>query len=219
MLRMLYDISLPIDGRTPVYVGDPQVELAPLFTLEADGVNVTALRHATTHTGTHVDLPLHVIAGGASLDEVPPERFCGRARVISIRDPVAITAAELAEHAIEADEIVLFHTRNSVERLLEQSAFQPGYVYLAPDAAAYLARRHVRLVGIDYLSVDPPDDPALPAHHLLLGAGVLILEGALLTAVPPGVYELICLPLRISGADGAPVRAVLAEWSPAGVGA
>jgi arylformamidase len=214
MLRILYDISLSIDGRTPVYAGDPQVELEPLFTLEADGVNVTALRHATTHTGTHVDLPRHVIAGGASLDAVPPERFCGRARVIAIRDPLAITAAELAGHAIGADEIVLFRTRNSEERLLEQSAFQPGYVYLAPDAAAELARRQVRMVGVDYLSVDPPDDPALPAHHILLGAGVLILEGALLTAVPPGLYELLCLPLRISGADGAPVRAVLTELGP-----
>jgi arylformamidase len=217
MLRILYDISLSIDGRTPVYAGDPQVELEPLFTLEADGVNVTALRHATTHTGTHVDLPRHVIAGGASLDAVPPERFCGRARVIAIRDPLAITAAELAGHAIGADEIVLFRTRNSEERLLERPAFQPGYVYLAPDAAAYLVQRQVRLVGIDYLSVDPPDDPALPAHHILLGAGVFILEGALLSAVPSGLYELLCLPLRISGADGAPVRAVLAEWAPAGV--
>ncbi len=211
MITILHDISLPVGTDMPVYAGDPPISLEPQLTLAADGVNVTTIRHASTHFGTHVDVPRHVLAGGASLDEVPLERFCGRARVIHIRDRQAITAEELAGYTIDPGDLVLFHTRNSEERLLERPAFVKDYVYLTPAAASELVRRQAGLVGIDYLSVDPPDDRALPAHHILLGAGVLILEGAALAGVAPGTYQLICLPLRIRGGDGAPARAVLAR--------
>ncbi|MFQ3664054.1 MAG: cyclase family protein [Chloroflexaceae bacterium] len=211
MITILHDISLPVHSHMPVYPGDPPISLEPQLTLAADGVNVTAIRHASTHFGTHVDVPRHVLAGGASLDEVPLGRFCGRARVIHIHDRQAITAEELAGCAIAPGDIVLFHTRNSEERLLERPTFVNDYVYLTPEGASLLVQRQVRLVGIDYLSVDPPGEPALPAHHILLGAGVLILEAAALTGVAPGTYQLICLPLRIRGGDGAPARAILAR--------
>ncbi len=211
MFTILHDISLPVHTDMPVYPGDPPISLEPQLTLAADGVNVTAIRHASTHFGTHVDVPRHVLAGGASLDETPLERFCGQARVIHIRDRRAITAEELAGCVIAPGDRVLFHTRNSEERLLERPAFVNDYVYLTAEGAELLVRRRVGLVGVDYLSVDPPDDPALPAHHILLEAGVLILEGAALTGVAPGTYQLICLPLRIRGGDGAPARAALAR--------
>lgn len=211
MLTILHDISMPVRADMPVYPGDPPIGLEPQLTLATDGVNVTAIRHASTHFGTHVDLPRHILADGASLDDVPLERFCGRARVIHIRDRRAITVEELAGHLIDPGDRVLFRTRNSEERLLERPDFVHDYVYLTAAAAAELVRRQAGLVGIDYLSVDPPDDLALPAHHVLLGAGVPILEGAVLAGVAPGLYQLICLPLRISGGDGAPARAVLAR--------
>jgi arylformamidase len=209
MFSILHDISMPLHSQIPVYAGDTPIVVEPHLTIAEDGVNVSAIRNATTHFGTHVDLPLHVIAGGADLDQVSLDRFCGRARVIQIENRVAVTLEELADHAIDPGDIVIVRTRNTTDDLLARSAFQENYVYLQREAAQYLVQRKVPLVGIDYLSVDPPGDPTLPAHRILLGNGVLILEGVVLNDVAPGIYQLICLPLRIRCADGAPARAVL----------
>ncbi|WP_129676486.1 cyclase family protein [Candidatus Chloroploca sp. Khr17] len=210
-MKILHDLSMLINATMPVYAGDAPVCLEPHCTIAADGVNITAIKNATTHFGTHIDLPRHIFADGASLDEVPLADLCGPAQIIAIEHPTAITVEEVACHRFKPGEMVLFRTRNTRDGLLAQPAFHHDYVYLTPEAASYLVEQAVRLVGIDYLSVDPPYTPSLPAHHILLGHGVLILEGIILTDVQPGKATLLCLPLKLQGVDGAPVRAVLVE--------
>jgi arylformamidase len=168
-----------------------------------------------THVGTHVDAPLHFVRDGAGLDRIPLERFVGPARVVDLSDcsGPALTAGDLEQAGIAlADglpDILLLRTRNSA--LLGEARFRPDYVHLAPDAAETLVRCGVSTLGFDYLSVDPPKDPVKAAHRTLLGAGVVLFEGLDLSAVPPGDYFFVGLPLRLEGTEGAPARAILLE--------
>ena len=175
----------------------------------ADGgvANLSAISMCL-HTGTHVDAPLHFLEGGPSVAEMPLDALVGPARVIAIRDPKAIRARELEPLRLRRGERVLFKTRGSARRW-QAAHFCPDYVYVAPDAAAWLVERGVRAVGIDYLSIGGPGEEGYEVHRVLLRAGVWIVEGLDLSAVSPGRYELICLPLRMPGADGAPARAIL----------
>jgi arylformamidase len=204
-----FDISVPIAPGTVVYEGDPAVSLEQIQSLANGGVcNLSQLSFGV-HTGTHIDAPLHFIEGGAGVEETPLDALIGPATVVDAAAVVGnIDAAALATLAIPADvERLLFKTTNS--RLWEMGRFSPEFIGLTADAAEALVAHGVRLVGIDYLSIAPPDDPA-PTHLALLEAGVVILEGLDLREVPPGPYTLVCLPLLIAGADGAPARAILA---------
>jgi arylformamidase len=210
MNKILYDITVPIHSEMPVYEGDDPIITKALFTIDKEGVNITAIQNFTTHFGTHVDPPLHFVAQGKTLDDIPLGNFWGKASVIYIENQRAVTAQELMKHDIAADDIILLHTRNS--GMLSLKTFQKDHVYIAGDAAEYLVSKKVRLVGIDYLSVDQFGDETYPAHNTFLKNGIIILESANLQYVPAGVYNLVCLPLRIKGADGAPARAVLTEY-------
>ena len=161
----------------------------------------------SAHTGTHVDAPCHFVRGGATLDHIHLEVLVGRAQVIEITNPESITVAELRAHPIGSAERVLFKTRNS--SLPVGSEFHEDFVYVEGEAAEYLVEQGVRLVGVDYLSVDKYGSESNPAHHTLLGRGVVIIEGLVLSSVEPGAYTLVCLPLKVVGAEGAPVRAIL----------
>jgi arylformamidase len=154
-----------------------------------------------------VDAPLHFIRGAIGVDNLPLDALIGPARVITIRDPHSVTAEELARHDLQKAERVLLKTANS-PRSWEQPGFARDYVGLSPSGARHLVERGVRTVGIDYLSVGGLDNGA-EIHHMLLGAGVCIIEGLNLTAAPEGPCELLCLPLRIQDGDGAPARVVL----------
>lgn len=160
------------------------------------------------HTGTHMDAPKHFLADGAGLDDMPLDASIGPARVISIAHPQVILPAELEAHRLQAGERVLFHTRNS-ERCWKNDQFVEDFVYISAAAAQFLVQRQVRTVGIDYLSVGGYVHDAVETHRILLGAGIWLIEGLNLSAVKPGAYELVCLPLRVAGADGAPARAIL----------
>ena len=212
MIKLLYDITVPIHSDMPVYEGDDPIITTPLFTVEKDGANVTGIQNFTTHFGTHVDPPLHFVTNGKSLDEIPLDQFWGKARVIYIKNQDAITPDELEHHQIEAGDIVLFRTRNTEAGLLGIKEFQQDHVYVTAEAALSLVKKGVKLVGIDYLSVDKAGDSSFPAHNTFLQNGVIILESVRLSDVPSGIYYLLCLPLRIKHADGAPARAVLAEY-------
>jgi arylformamidase len=155
-----------------------------------------------------MDAPRHFLADGAGLDELPLDATIGPARVIPIVHPNAIHPEELEVHSLRAGERVLFRTRNS-ERCWKTDRFVEDFVYISAAAAKYLVQRKVRTVGIDYLSVGGYVHDGVETHQILLGAGVWLIEGLNLAAVKPGAYELICLPLRVVGADGAPARAVL----------
>ena len=172
-----------------------------------DVANVSVLSMGS-HTGTHMDAPLHFIADGRSLDEMAFEETIGPARVIEIFDEVAVTVAELADKDIQAGERVLFKTRNS-HGAWNENSFVEDFVYISQEAARYLVERRVRTVGIDYLSVGGFKRDGEETHHALLGAGIWIIEGLNLAEVEPGDYELICLPLKVLGSDGAPARAIV----------
>ena len=206
-MQELFDISMPIHSKMPVFPGDGLPQQKWLHRMEeGDGNNLSALALGS-HTGTHVDAPFHFVENGITLDEIPLEVFVGKALVIEITDAVSISVEELRLHPIASAERVLFKTRNS--STLSRSGFQEDFVYIEGGAAEYLVSLGVRLVGVDYLSVDRYGDESSPAHHTLLGHGVVILEGADLSMVEAGVYTLVCLPLKVMGAEGAPVRAVL----------
>lgn len=203
-----YDITLSIRRGMVIYPGDPAVEVEPHSRIaDGDDANVTALSMGT-HTGTHVDAPSHFIEGGTPVDELALERLIGPAAVVRVDPEVtAIGEAELRAAGIDGAERVLLRTRN--EALLDRSDFDEGFAHLTGDGARYLLEAGVRLVGIDYLSIEASDAEDMVAHRTLLERDVVVLEGLDLREVPPGRYDLICLPMKLEGLDGAPVRAVL----------
>jgi arylformamidase len=210
------DISMPIRDGMLSWPSDPDVSLKPFKTLEEKGSNVTELRTGT-HFGTHVDAPKHNLADGGGIDSYDPAQFIGRAFVLDLTEAGGVGDSEDAANEIspaqlaalpEGTERLLLKTRNSTQRLLEKP-FTEDYVGLSADAAESLAARGVlKLVGIDYLSIQRRGPDSTP-HTALLGAGIAIVEGLVLTDVPAGEYDLTCLPLRIADGDGAPVRALL----------
>jgi arylformamidase len=203
----LIDISRPIASGGLVYPGDPPLAVERLCTVGKDSpCTITSLGGWTTHFLTHVDAPLHFVAGGATLDETPLDRFLGDALVIEVEGD-AVLPGHLPPHEDLRGVAVLFKTRNS--QAFDPDVFHEDHVYVSAGAATAAVERRVNLVGIDYLSVDRHGDETYPAHHTLLGNGVLILEGIDLAGVAPGRYTLVALPLRIAGADGSPVRAAL----------
>ena len=160
----------------------------------------------SSHSGTHIDAPLHFFEGRETLDEMPVDRFFLDADVITVESTVAVTMSELDGYQIEPGQAVLFRTKNSD---LPRERFHENFVYIEPDVARWLVDMKVSLVGIDYLSVERYDDMDFPVHRILLGAGALILEDVDLRSVEPGRYRLVCLPIKTVHADGAPCRAVL----------
>jgi arylformamidase len=206
--RAWIDISVPLRSGMAVWPGDPPVRIERITAIASGAVTNLSAVSMCLHTGTHVDAPLHFLDGGRSVAEMPLDALVGPARVIGIRDPKAIRACELWPLGIRHGERILFKTRGS-RRRWQAAEFRQDYVCLAPDAAGFLAERGVRAVGIDYLSIGAPGEEGYEVHRTLLRAGVWIIEGLDLSPVPAGRYDLICLPLKAPGADGAPARAIL----------
>jgi arylformamidase len=204
----IYDISVPIRSGGIVYPGNPEIDITlQQAVAKGAGANVSAIRFGS-HTGTHADASRHFFDDGQPVDQIPLDRLIGPALLVSFPDSVrAIGAADLKAHDLRGRTRILLRTRNSA--LLSQKQFAPDYTYLAPDGAEYLVDKGVELVGIDYLSIEQFHSGHHRTHRTLLAKSVVILEGLDLSAPPPGEYQLICLPLRIEGCDGAPARAVL----------
>lgn len=208
----IYDVSVPISATTPVYQGDPGIEIRQWAALAAgDAANVSLL-HFGAHTGTHVDAPSHFIEGGSKVDAMPLDALVGAVRVILMPDDVdAIKASHLSAQSLEGATRVIFKTRNSAFWSDTTSGFRQDFTYITPDAARALVQSGVRLVGIDYLSVEKFQSERHETHQILLSNGIVIVEGLDLREVTAGDYELICLPLKIAEGtgDGAPARAIL----------
>jgi len=205
------DVTQPITDGMPVYPGDPPVSVRPYLCI-ADGAPVNlGLVTLGTHTGTHLDAPRHFFDGAGGVDRIPLEALLGPARVVEVAGAGDVDAAAVRAALDGGERRLLFKTRNSArppaDRLL------PGYAALTPEAARLLVEADPRpfLVGLDGPSVDGHDTQEAPAHRLLLRSGVAILEGLELSAVPPGAYELLCLPLALPGGDGAPARVLLRQ--------
>jgi arylformamidase len=205
---VIYDVSVPIVDGGVIYPGDPRIRITVHSSVErGDPANVSALELGS-HTGTHIDAPRHFFSHGGPVDGIPLERLIGPALVLDFPPEVAaIGAPELRVKDLRGARRVLFRTGNSAA--WTQPEFKPEYVYLAPDGAEHLLRHGVELVGIDYLSIERFDSKNHPVHRMLLEREIVIVEGLDLSAVSEGEYQLICLPLRLAGLDGAPARAAL----------
>jgi len=207
----IHDISISISPTMPTYPGDPPVTIEPFLQIAAgDAANVSRLAFGN-HTGTHVDPPVHFIPGGKTIDQLDLNVLCGAARVVNLTHVKhTISAQDLARAKISGRaKRLLFKTRNS--NLWRKTGFQKEFVAFAPDAAQWLVDHRVQLVGIDYLSIEPFGAEEPDAHRILLGAGVVVIEGLDFSKIKPGKYTLACLPLKIANGDGAPARAVLFE--------
>lgn len=203
----LWDVSVPDRPDMHFYPGDPTLEQTQIRAIaRGDAANLTHLSLGA-HTGTHVDAPAHFIDGAPTLEQVPLDRMVGPARVLDLRGLAAVDAAALRRHRIEAGDIVLFRTDNS-ERWAKPG-FQTDFTYVTRDAAEHLVACGVKTIGMDYLSIERFGSTTFEVHKLLLGHGILIIEGLDLREIAPGVYHLACLPLKLEGVDGAPARAVL----------
>jgi arylformamidase len=209
----IYDISVAISpAETPTYPGDPGIEIESWAAIRrGDPANVTML-HFGAHTATHLDAPSHFIEGASGTSRLALETLLGEARVVELADDVrAIDSSHVAACGLGGATRVLFKTRNSAFWENPRGAFREDFTYLTPDAARALIRSGVQLVGIDYLSVEKFNSEDFETHKTLLSCGVVIVEGLDLRGVRPGLYELLCLPLKITAGsgDGAPARAVL----------
>lgn len=208
MPREIIDISVPVFSGMVFYPGDPGAEITESRSIaKGDVANITRICLGS-HTGTHVDAPYHFKDGRETVEMLSLETLMGPARVVDLgKAAIEITRFDLEAAGIQGVKRLLLRTRNS--ELWDLPGFERDYVSLADDAADYLVEQGVRLVGIDYLSVERFKAGTFHVHHTLLGAGIVLLEGINLAEAAPGDYELICLPLKIRNGDGAPSRAVL----------
>ncbi len=202
------DISTPLTNGMVHWPGDQRFERTE--SMKIPHGHECNLSHftASVHLGTHMDAPCHYLPNGAGIETLPLAATVGRARVIAIRDPELIRVLELEPYKLECGERVLFKTRNSAD-CWKTSEFQKNFVHIPAETAAYLVRCGVQTVGIDYLSVGGFEADGAETHRILLGAGIWVIEGLRLEHIEPGDYELICLPLKLEGSDGAPARAIL----------
>lgn len=208
----IYDISLPISSSLPVWPGDPPVTLEQIESIETGAIaNVTRLT-ASVHSGTHVDAPHHFLNDGRTVEQLPLEILTGPCYVVQLPDGVeAITAEALESMSLPHGMTrILFGTRNSRRWAQGDVSFHEDFVAVTSDGANWLVEHGLQLAGIDYLSIAPYAD-SVPTHEILLRAGVIVLEGLDLSAVPRGFYELYCLPLKLLGAEGALARAILIQ--------
>jgi arylformamidase len=207
---MIYDISVPVRHGGVVYPGNPTISITAQQAIsQGAGANVSRL-DLGSHTGTHVDAPKHFFDDGAGVDALSLDVLMGPARLLAFSDDVkSIGEAELRAHDLTGVTRVLLKTRNSAWLASGSSEFHPDYTYLAPDGAEYLVSLGVKLVGVDYLSVEQFHSGHHKTHRTLLERAIIIVEGLMMNDVPPGNYELCCLPILFPGLDGAPARAVL----------
>ncbi len=203
------DVSVTLKTGMLHWPGDPPVVIERMRDMDkGDTVNLSRITMGV-HSGTHVDAPIHFLNGAGGIDRIPFDPLVGQARVIAIAAGESIREEDLAGHNVEKGERILLRTRNSINQILHRDAFDEGFVYLEEDAAQFLAVRKIKTLGVDYLSVGGYRKNGPAVHRILLEAGIVIIEGLDLAGVQPGRYEMICLPMKILDADGAPARVIL----------
>jgi arylformamidase len=205
------DVTATLDpATTPVYEGDAPMKFEFLKDMRKGDGFTLSVYSLGAHSGTHIDAPMHFVRDGAPIDRVPLEPLIGPARVIDIADNVqAIDAAELNRHQWRGAQRMIFRTRSSLRGWMHAPTFHRDFAYIAPDAAQLLADAGVQLVGIDYISAEQFGAPAPRTHQILLGKGIPIVEGLALEGVRAGDYDLIVLPMKVAGHEGAPARAAI----------
>lgn len=209
MKKKIIDISRTISDDSVVYPGDEPITHSQVCEIGANApCNITALGGWSTHFLTHIDPPLHFIKNGKSLDDIELDRFFGKVKVVEISGN-AVRLEDVNSIGLSMGVNVFFKTKNSLLKTVDR--FDENHVYIDSMAAEHLSKVGVNMVGIDYISVDRYGDEDYPAHKILLGANVLVLEGIILNHVMPGEYFFYAFPLKIKNANGSPVRALLKE--------
>ena len=201
------DLSVPVRNGMVPWPGDPEYKIDRVHDFARGDELVLSHIDLGVHTGTHMDAPQHFVRDGITIDRTPLDATVGEARVIEIHDPESVKASELEAAGIRAGERILLKTENSAKRWATDE-FQKDFVYISHQAAKFLVNAGVRSVGVDYLSVGGFYKDGPETHRALLGASIWIIEGLNLSALHAGRYELICLPLKLVGAEGAPARAI-----------
>lgn len=203
MASAWYDVTLPLEESTPPYPGDPGLSIQTLMDFErGDDLRLSAIS-LSAHLGTHVDAPLHFVRGGMSLEQIALETLIGPAHLVEVITRGGIGAEQIARQLPHLCERLLIKTTRSNQLTPRPSA------WLEPEAAQLLLESGVRLIGIDSPSLDSLTSSHARAHKILLEKEIIIVENLALHAVPIGAYEMICLPLKVVGLEGAPARAVL----------
>ncbi|HTY62428.1 MAG TPA: cyclase family protein [Acidobacteriota bacterium] len=202
----IFDISQRLCPGIANWPGDPEFRHRWAMRIGEGGASNVSAVDMCVHTGTHVDAPLHLDNAGCDIAGVPLDPFIGPARVLAIPSEKSIRVSDLSGLDWTNVKRILFKT---CSRCLPERLFDENFVFLEENAAGFLAGKGIRLVGTDAPSVDDFRSADLPSHRILLRNGIVILEGARLEHVPPGDYELVCLPLKLAGLDGSPVRAIL----------
>jgi arylformamidase len=200
------DVSVPVFKGMVHWPGDPPVEVKQTLHLDRGDPATVSQLSLGSHTGTHVDAPNHFLLGREGVDSVPIDAMVGITRVVELRGVQEVTPAQLEKLDINEGERILFKTSNS-SRCWETNEFVPDFVSLSGESAEFLVRSRVRTVGVDYLSVGRGE--AGPIVHRKLLEEVCVIEGLNLAKVNEGLYEMICLPIRVRGGDGAPARVIL----------
>jgi len=206
---MIYDVSVPLTNNTPIWPSGPPIRFSPKSHLSRDGsyeVNETVIEMGS-HMGTHIDAPYHFISDGKRLHEIPLELLIGRATVFEIPGVRSIGVKELTSLSWNGVERVLFKTENS--KHWQDGAFYENFVYLEPDGAEFLVDRGIRLVGIDYLSIEKFKAARHLTHLTLLSKNIVVIEGLDLSRVSQGDYTIYALPLNLRDTDGGPTRVIL----------
>jgi arylformamidase len=206
----IIDITNPVSPRSVMWPGDdPPSQEFESHTDRGDPSTVSRWS-LSAHTGTHVDARMHFIPGGWTVESLDLSRCVGPCRVVDLRHVEGhIERADLEAAEVAGTARLLLKTRSSELGLMALGRFSEEYTAISREAAEYLVEIGAETVGVDYLSVEPFEDKEFNTHHALLGADVIILEGLVLTDVEPGEYFLVCLPLKLVGSDGSPVRAIL----------
>lgn len=207
----IHDVTLPLTPGIIVYPKNPQFRFEPVSRKKDGASSNGSLVTMGTHTGTHVDAPFHIDDAGGGVETLPLDALAGRARVVRIDvEGRPVSADDLKKKDLSGVERLLIRTSNS-DRWATAKTFDEGFVGLSGDAAELIAKLKVKLVGLDYLSVDRFRSGTHPAHHALIGGSVTILEGVNLASISEGDYDLFVGPLLIPGSDGAPARVFLIE--------
>jgi len=208
MKRSWKDVSVPLRDGMVQWPGDPVCQIKRVNRMEDGAVcNLTHIS-MSVHTGTHMDAPRHFIADGITMEQMPFEPVIGRCRVFELECEDQITVDDLKKLKFSPKQRVLFKTRNST-RSWAMDEFDKDFISIRKDAAQYLVDQGVVTVGVDYMSIGGYGKDVVETHQIMLGAGIWVIEGLNLSEIKPGYYDLICLPIKIEGSDGAPCRVVL----------
>ena len=207
----IYDVTLPIKDDMLVWRGDRAVSIKVIATVKKDGWGESRFSLGS-HTGTHVDAPNHFLENAAGIDQIDPRKFIGECIVVDLTriDHLEISPNDIKNVPLKKGSRILFKTGNF--KFLKEGIFPENYISLSLEGAKYLAKKKINLVGTDFLGIEKENNPGHPVHKVLLSSGIVNVEGLDLSEVPAGIYQIFCLPLKVTGADGAPARVFLIKY-------